>query len=1007
MKKMFFTALICISLLILSSCNVSLTKTSSSSVGSSEPSIVTSTTPSTTPNTTTSTSISTTKPSTTPSTTPNTTTNTTISTTKPSTIPSTTPTPVQYFIVSIYLNNELIEEKEVKAGELITLNNPVKEGYNFIGWFTDNSYTTKFDFNTNITTDTKIYAKFEVQTFTIHFINSNIANQEIQYNSYVNKPADPIKDDYEFVGWFTDDSYTTEFDFNTPITKETSIYAKFEKIANYTVYFTVDGEEYKSIVINANTSVNKPENPTKSNYNFIGWFTNIELTEEFNFTSKINSNITLYAKFEEINVEELSINITSQSGYNEGLYIEFDVINTLTNATDYTIYYKNINNSSYITVDSELIRINSNTIRCDILGLSKGIYIVKIECTYNEKLISVESKELNVTAYDRSGYAHFNYSEGVGAYNNNGTPKNNALIVYVTEATKNTVTATINGKKYTGIVNIIAAQSNSSNPLIVRIIGTIGAATWKQITYSGNALSSTSVKGLNGSVLPQQNLEEETIISGGYNNLDESKYTKLNGLTNKIKYSSGEFDSYYNMADIKNAKNVTIEGVGPNAMLFQWGFTWKNCSSIEIRNLIFDDYTEDACSFEASETGVSTLDSFKTGNIWVHHNTFNEGKNYWDVCYEQDKHEGDGATDFKGNKNITLSYNHYYKNHKTGLVGGSDSNSTANITFHHNYYDQCSSRLPLGRQANMHMYNNYYYKSSGTNMSLRAGAYAFIENCIFESCNNPIEVKTNATYGNAVAKIWNSTFTGCSGSNGATTVKSRTEIVSNSNKFAPSFDTNSETFYYDSTNKISDVEIMTELSNVKEYVIANAGAMSGQFISNDSSNSTNPDNDNNEDENNNNNTDNGETIITPITSSTLITFEDFSTGSISSNTSSSNCTITIKSGKIAEIKTCEETIESTTINKYINFGGGGNYSQLSIQFKTTKKANITVYYSGGSGRYAKLFSDSEAIETATTATIDASTVVSYKFENIEVGNYAITSAGSGMQFYCILIEYIE
>lgn len=47
----------------------------------------------------------------------------------------------------------------------------------------------------------------------------------------------------------------------------------------------------------------------------------------------------------------------------------------------------------------------------------------------------------SITAYDRSGYAHFNYTSGVGAYNDDGTPKANAQIIYVTEATKNTVTA--------------------------------------------------------------------------------------------------------------------------------------------------------------------------------------------------------------------------------------------------------------------------------------------------------------------------------------------------------------------------------------------------------------------------------------------------------------------------------------------------------------------------------------------------------------------------------------
>ena len=550
--------------------------------------------------------------------------------------------------------------------------------------------------------------------------------------------------------------------------------------------------------------------------------------------------------------ETNQIVVLNSGGYQEGAYVEISKINNLA-INDYTFSYKKSGSSSYTKIDAELIRFGESSVRADILGLSAGTYAIKIEADNYTEVID----QIIVSNYDRSGYAHFESTEGVGAYNNDGTVKDNAVIVYVTEETKNTVTATIDGTKCTGISEILSAQQNSDYPLIVRIIGTIGAATWNNITYNSKNIPSTSMTDINGNVLPQTNLNEDDIIKGGYNTLNTSKYSKLNGLVNKIKYeertynSDGsikkyeQFDSYYNMLDVKSAKNVTVEGVGPNAMIFQWGFTWKNCSNIEVRNLTFDDYTEDACSFEASETAAKSLSEFKTGNIWLHHNTFNEGINYWDVSYEQDKHEGDGATDFKGNKNITISYNHYYKNHKTGLIGGSDSNTTANVTFHHNFYEECSSRLPLGRQANMHMYNNYYYKSSSTNMSLRAGAYALIENCVFEDSSNPIETKTNATYGDAVAKVYNSKFINCTGANNGTVVDNRADIITNYNKFAPNFDTNSELFYYDAVNHKSNVSVMTELDDVAEFVKKYAGANADSFYI-----------DNNNSNNNENNTEN-------------------------------------------------------------------------------------------------------------------------------------------------------
>lgn len=94
------------------------------------------------------------------------------------------------------------------------------------------------------------------------------------------------------------------------------------------------------------------------------------------------------------------------------------------------------------------------------------------------------------------------------------------------------------------------------------------------------------------------------------------------------------------------------------------------------------------------------------------------------------------------------------------------------MTFHHNYYENCASRLPLGRQANMHMYNNYYYKSTGTNMSIRANGYAFVENCYVEACNNPFETK-----GTGVIKLYGTTIVSSKGTNTAVVASSREEYV--------------------------------------------------------------------------------------------------------------------------------------------------------------------------------------------------------------------------------------
>ncbi|MDE7076625.1 MAG: hypothetical protein K2O62_04820, partial [Clostridia bacterium] len=468
---------------------------------------------------------------------------------------------------------------------------------------------------------------------------------------------------------------------------------------------------------------------------------------------------------------------------------------------------------------------------------------------------------VTVYSYDRSGYAHFGRTktngkvEGVGAYNDDGTPKSNAVIVYVNEANKNTVKATVNGKERTGIVSILQ-NAGTSTPLIVRIIGTVGAATWNKLDYNANNIYSAKNKMTADKVLAangttklidkygiqlgdnykadslDQDISQATLISHNINTLNTSVYTELNGLSSKLKWdaSKQEFDSCWNDCPISNVKNVTVEGIGEDARIFQWGMTFKNSDSIEVRNLTFEDYTEDACSFEGGSTSAANLDAFAHGNIWVHHNTFEEGVNYWDVCSEQDKHDGDGSTDFKGLKNITISYNVYNGTHKTGLIGGDNKHTTANVTFHHIYYNGCKSRLPLARQANMHMYNNYYNATTSTDISLRASAYALVENCYFSSTKSTnIELQHDATNGDGAAKVVGCTFASKTitttdvNTNHLYVGNDRLATVTNTNKYGTAFDTNSSLFYYDSTNKKTDVTQMLTAAQTKELIPQLAG----------------------------------------------------------------------------------------------------------------------------------------------------------------------------------------
>ena len=1004
--------------------------------------------------------------------------------------------------------------------DTIELKDPTKDNCTFAGWVGKAGEPISTTIRGSVG-DIYLTAKWTndiLVTFVVD--NETVKTVNITKNEQLTLPTEPKKEGYDFNGWYVGEN---EFNAQQTITESVTVTAKFT-IKEFDVKFYVDNEVWDTIKVEYNNPTDSlPEEPSKENYSFKGWF--LADGTEFNpKTTIITDDLNVYAKFEDPSVSKLKV--IECVGANEAIYLKMNVVEDF-EINDYKVYYSL--NGNYVQIDSQLVRkVSDEIVRADIVGLKEGTYNVKVDLGEE----TVLKNNIVVSALDRSGYAHFNYEDGVGAYNDDGTLKDNAVVVYVNEVNKNTVTAKIGSSTKTGLANILKAATNASIPVNVRILGTVGAATWKPLAVSSySQATTTTIQGANGQYLALQNYDESQIISGGFNELDESKYTKLNGLTNKIKYDSDkkEFDSYYNMLDISGVRNVTVEGIGDDATIFQWGFTWKAKDkdnpllSVEVRNLKFDDYTEDACSFEGLDDST-TLSGFKSGRIWLHHNTFEKGVNYWDVCHEQDKHDGDGSTDFKKLAYATISYNHYIGNHKTGLVGGSDTQHTACLTFHHNFYDECRSRLPFARQANMHMYNNYYYKSTGNNMQIYAGAYAFIENCYFDNVKKTFEIKTSDGKVAAI-KSYNNSFNSCENTAGATVVDSRTATVTNGNLYGQTFDTDSTLFYYDSVNHKSDVSILNDTTDVPSFVALHAGSGSGYYASlglnsipivkhtvtfkytiNQTLNtygtvavvegasvnepefnvegyalvgwysdpeltkSYNFDAEITEDTtiyakvrklesytidfvykignaeevtisriqvyegkkitrpknpaltgyvfddwytdleyetkfNFDTVVVNGYTIYAKFNAATTTTivFDSVEKGSKSSDFTVDGVTVHATSDKGVTISDGKNTCGDVEVSKKLDLGGAGNSTYRSIEFKMSAAGNVTVYYSGSSGRKLALDNGTTKLDSdATTGSLQY-----YTFENVSVGTYYIYSQNSGISVYLIQIAYTQ
>lgn len=129
----------------------------------------------------------------------------------------------------------------IDTGKLII---PTVEGFTFDGWYADKTYNTKFDFNTSITSNTTVYAKWTANDYKVSFVTEHgktPTSQNVPYNKTATNPGKLTAEGYTFIGWYTDDTYDTEFDFRTPITGDTKVYAKWEKNAPNTYALNVSG----------------------------------------------------------------------------------------------------------------------------------------------------------------------------------------------------------------------------------------------------------------------------------------------------------------------------------------------------------------------------------------------------------------------------------------------------------------------------------------------------------------------------------------------------------------------------------------------------------------------------------------------------------------------------------------------------------------------------------------------------------------------------------------------
>ncbi len=122
-----------------------------------------------------------------------------------------------------------------------------------------------------------------------------------------------------------------------------------------------------------------------------------------------------------------------------------------------------------------------------------------------------------------------------------------------------------------------------------------------------------------------------------------------------------------------------------------------------------------------------------SSRIWVDHCEFyNEfqgvGKDYYDALLDL-KRDVD---------HVTISWCYFHDSWKCSLAGSSESDTyNRTVTYHHNFYENINSRLPLFRSGYGHMFNNYYKDIASTTINSRINACVKIENNYFLNAQNP------------------------------------------------------------------------------------------------------------------------------------------------------------------------------------------------------------------------------------------------------------------------------
>ena len=216
--------------------------------------------------------------------------------------------PAATFSVTFNLNYGGARPIQVKVeeGSMVEApEDPVREGFAFTGWYTEIACNNLFNFETPITKNIVLFAGWSESNITVSF-NYNyvgapaIDRVTVAKGSPVERPVDPVRENYAFNGWFLDAAGMDIYDFSLPVLESFTLYAKWTlSVATVTFDLGYETEDRLNVVsVNIGEAVSKPADPTREGYSFEGWFLNLQDASSYDFSKVVNESFTLTAKWE-------------------------------------------------------------------------------------------------------------------------------------------------------------------------------------------------------------------------------------------------------------------------------------------------------------------------------------------------------------------------------------------------------------------------------------------------------------------------------------------------------------------------------------------------------------------------------------------------------------------------------------------------------------------------------------------------------------------------------------